>query len=208
MSSETGCVNPQVQPILDSGLPVIWVLGGPGSGKGTQCDKIVATYNFEHISSGDLLRLEVSKQSERAQALQAIMNEGKLVPMDIVLDLIREAMLEGLKKNKNGFLIDGYPRELIQGLTFEKSIVPVNVILYFECQEQTLIDRLLNRGKTSGRQDDNIDTIKNRLQTFLTNNDAILKEFEGKLVRINAERSVDEIFVDVKAALDKLTAKK
>ena len=100
-------------PLTKAGLPVIWVLGGPGCGKGTQCDKIVAKYGFTHLSSGDLLRDEVKSGSEMGKQLNAVMEKGDLVPLFVVLDLMAEAMIKKLDGSK-GFLIDGYPREVAQ----------------------------------------------------------------------------------------------
>merc|ERR1711902_13095 len=97
--------------------------GGPGSGKGTQCERIVAKYGYTHLSSGDLLRAEVQSGSERGKQLTEIMEKGELVPMFVVLDLLAEAMLSKLAGSK-GFLIDGYPREVAQGQEFEKEILP------------------------------------------------------------------------------------
>merc|ERR1711997_392146 len=108
-----------------SGLPIVWVLGGPGCGKGTQCDKIVAKYGFTHLSSGDLLREEVASGSDRGKSLTAIMESGQLVPLATVLDLLAEAMIKKLGGSK-GFLIDGYPREVAQGEEFEKAIAPAS----------------------------------------------------------------------------------
>ncbi|KAI5633000.1 adenylate kinase domain-containing protein [Phthorimaea operculella] len=188
------------------GKPIVWVLGGPGSGKGTQCEKIIAKYGFTHLSTGDLLRAEVKSGSDRAKTLTAIMERGELVPNDVVLDLLKEAM-EAKAATSNGFLIDGYPREESQGVAFEKAIAPVTVILYFECSCETLTKRLLGRAASSGRADDNEDTIKLRLKTFLENNDKVLAQYPSKLVRINAERTVDEIFAEVEAALDAVVKK-
>merc|ERR1712077_8298 len=112
-------------------LPIVWVLGGPGCGKGTQCDKIVAKYGFTHLSSGDLLRDEVNSGSARGKELLAIMEKGDLVPLQVVLDLLAEAMIKKLPSSK-GFLIDGYPREVSQGQEFEKDIGECAQILYFE----------------------------------------------------------------------------
>merc|ERR1711926_66385 len=111
-------------------------LGGPGSGKGTQCDKIVEKYGFTHLSSGDLLRAEVQSGSERGKILTEIMEKGDLVPMFVVLDLLAEAMLAKLDGSK-GYLIDGYPREVSQGEEFEKEICPCSKILYFEVSDET-----------------------------------------------------------------------
>ncbi|XP_028027767.1 adenylate kinase isoenzyme 1 isoform X2 [Bombyx mandarina] len=192
-------------PIDTSKKPIVWVLGGPGSGKGTQCDKIVAKYGFTHLSTGDLLRAEVKSGSERAKCLTAIMERGELVPNEIVLDLLKEAILARAEESK-GFLIDGYPREKSQGIAFEENIAPVSVIIYFEASSETLTQRLLGRAASSGRADDNEETIKLRLKTFLDNNDLVLAQYPDKLRRINAERPVDEIFAEVQSILDPLVA--
>ncbi|KAG6453999.1 hypothetical protein O3G_MSEX008440 [Manduca sexta] len=192
-------------PIDTSKKPIVWVLGGPGSGKGTQCEKIIAKYGFTHLSTGDLLRAEVKSGSERAKCLTAIMERGELVPNEIVLDLLKEAMLARAEEAK-GFLIDGYPREKSQGIAFEQAIAPVTVIIYFEASSETLTKRLLGRAASSGRADDNEDTIKLRLKTFIDNNELVLAQYPEKLRRINAERSVDEIFADVQAILDPIVA--
>merc|ERR1712042_305516 len=131
-------------PLKDAKLPVIWVLGGPGSGKGTQCDKIVEKYGYTHLSSGDLLRAEVQSGSERGKILTEIMKAGKLVPLFVVLDLLAEAMLSKLSGSK-GYLIDGYPREVQQGKEFEAEILPCTKILYFDVSDATMTERLLNR---------------------------------------------------------------
>ncbi|EFA03917.1 adenylate kinase isoenzyme 1 isoform X2 [Tribolium castaneum] len=196
-------MGPKTAPTPEIKVPIIWVLGGPGSGKGTQCEKIVAKYGFTHLSSGDLLRNEVASGSPRGKELTAIMERGELVPMEVVLDLLKEAILKCLPSSK-GFLIDGYPREKEQGIMFEQKIAPVNIVLFFDASEQTLVDRLLGRAKTSGRVDDNEETIKKRLHTFNTHNDQVVQQYTAKLKKINAERGADEIFTEVQTYLDPL----
>merc|ERR1711887_149600 len=186
-----------------SGLPIVWVLGGPGCGKGTQCDKIVAKYGFTHLSSGDLLREEMNSGSDRGKQLTAIMEKGDLVPLAVVLDLLAEAMLNKLSGSK-GYLIDGYPREVAQGEQFEAEIAPCAHILYFEVSDDTMTKRLLKRGETSGRADDNVETIKKRLDTFHKHSEPVIAAYATKCSKIPAERGVDEIFSDVCSALDKL----
>ncbi|XP_068621346.1 adenylate kinase isoenzyme 1 [Battus philenor] len=188
-------------PIDTSKKPIVWVLGGPGSGKGTQCEKIIAKYGFTHLSTGDLLRAEVKSGSDRAKCLTSIMERGELVPNETVLELLKEAIMARAADSK-GFLIDGYPREKSQGVAFENTIAPVNVILYFEASCETLTKRLLGRAASSGRADDNEETIKLRLKTFLDNNDQVLAQYPDKLKRINAEATVDEIFGEVQKILD------
>ncbi|KAF9798431.1 hypothetical protein SFRURICE_010018 [Spodoptera frugiperda] len=160
-------------PIIDtSKKPIVWVLGGPGSGKGTQCEKIIAKYGFTHLSTGDLLRAEEAIVSRAADS--------------------------------KGFLVDGYPREKSQGIAFEQAIAPVSVIIYFEASSETLTTRLLGRAASSGRADDNEETIKLRLKTFLDNNQQVLDQYPDKISRINAEASVDTIFDEVQKILDPL----
>jgi len=184
---------------------ILFVCGGPGSGKGTQCDRIVSRYGFTHLSSGDLLRDEVASKSPRGNELNALMQAGKLVPLETVLMLLKEAMIAKADVS-NGFLIDGYPREVDQGIRFEKSICPSKMVLYFEVSDAEMTRRLLNRGKTSGRVDDNEETIKKRLDTFHKSTEPVTTYYDrkGKLNTINAERSPDQIFKDVKDRLDRL----
>lgn len=104
--------------------------------------------------------------------------------MEVVLDLLREAILNNLPNSK-GFLIDGYPREKEQGIMFEQKISPVNLVLFFDASEKTLVERLLGRAKTSGRVDDNEETIKKRLHTFNTHNDQVVQQYTEKLKRVS-----------------------
>ncbi|KAG5675850.1 hypothetical protein PVAND_005720 [Polypedilum vanderplanki] len=194
--------------VVDSKTPIIWVLGGPGCGKGTQCDKIVAKYGFNHLSTGDLLRAEVASGSVKGQELLSIMKTGGLVSNEAVLELLAAAMSK--IENAKGFLIDGYPREEAQGREFEKLIRPVDLVLYFECSNETLVNRILVRAAASveKRADDNEETLKTRIATFRANTEKILIQYPDKLRRINAERGVDEIFAEVSDAIDATLAKK
>ncbi|VDM79945.1 unnamed protein product, partial [Strongylus vulgaris] len=153
---------------------------GPGSGKGTQCDKIVAKYGLSHLSSGDLLREEVKSGSPRGEKLSRVMEAGELVPLEIVLDLLKEAMVNEVSKGSKGFLIDGYPREVKQGREFETEIKEAKAVIFFDASDDTLIQRLMKRGKTSGRADDNLETIKNRLKTFINATAPVVNYYEKK----------------------------
>jgi len=195
--------NIDKSPLKAAKLPVIWVLGGPGCGKGTQCEQIVAKYGYTHLSSGDLLRDELKSGSDRAATLDEIMKKGDLVPLFVVLDLLAEAMIAKLAGSK-GFLIDGYPREVAQGQEFEREILPCSQILYFNVSDETMTARLLNRGKTSGRADDNEATIKLRLDTFHKHSKPVVEAYKEKCSTIPAERDPKDIFADVCSVLDKL----
>ncbi|XP_055898262.1 uncharacterized protein LOC106054528 isoform X3 [Biomphalaria glabrata] len=182
---------------------VIFVIGGPGSGKGTQCANIVKDYGFCHLSSGDLLRDEVKSGSERGKRLNAIMEKGDLVPLEEVLQLMKNAMVSNLTKT-NCFLVDGYPRELEQGLKFEKEVAPCTNVLYFDVSDETMTSRLLERGKSSGRVDDNEVTIKKRLQTFHNQTKPVIDYYKrfGKVCQISAESGIDEVYVEVKKFME------
>lgn len=191
-------------PFKDAKLPIIWVLGGPGSGKGTQCVKIVEKFGYTHISSGDLLRAEVASGSDLGKSCEAIMKSGSLVPTGVIMDLMKKAILEAVATSK-GYLIDGLPRELGQAKIFEEEISTCALVLNFEVSDETLKARLLERGKGSGRVDDqNMDTILARIETFHNISEPVIKQYASLCKTINAERPVDEVFVDVETVLKAL----
>ncbi|XP_015792410.1 adenylate kinase isoenzyme 1 [Tetranychus urticae] len=181
--------------------PVIFVIGGPGCGKGTQCEKIVSKYGFTHLSTGDLLRDEVKSGSERGKRLNAIMESGQLVPLEEVLGLLKDAIKKN-DSNSKGFLIDGYPREVDQAIKFEEQVSKCTFVIYFDVSDSVMVQRLLKRGETSGRIDDNEETIKKRLATFHQHSDPILSHYKDKLVKISGERLPEEIFLDVCKAIE------
>merc|ERR1712109_97852 len=109
-----------------------------------------------------------------------MMEKGDLVPLFVVLDLLAEAMLAKLNGSK-GFLIDGYPREVSQGEEFEKEICPCSKILYFEVSDETMTERLLKRGQSSGRVDDNVETIKKRLNTFHQHSEPVMDHYAANV---------------------------
>lgn len=186
---------------------VIFVIGGPGCGKGTQCAKIVETFGFTHLSTGDLLRSEVTSGSTRGQTLSAIMERGELVPMETILEIVRDALIK--RPDTKDFLIDGFPRELNQAVQFEKEIAVCECVLYFECSAETMTARLLKRGETSGRVDDNEATIKNRLETFFSQTIPVIEYYKEreKIHTISAETNPEEIFREVKTILDSLPSR-
>lgn len=194
--------------MASSDVPIIWILGGPGSGKGTQCAKIVEKFGFSHFSTGDLLRAEVAAGTDKGKELSEIMKRGDLVPNEEVLDLLLKAMKES--QGSKGFLIDGYPREKSQGVAFEKSIAPVDLIISLECRPETMVSRILKRASESveKRADDNEATIKNRIETFIKNTDEILSQYPTQTKRVDGERDVDVIFSEVSQAISDVVANK
>ncbi|KAM2933862.1 hypothetical protein FF1_041752 [Malus domestica] len=171
---------------------ITFVLGGPGSGKGTQCAKIVEAFGFTHVSAGDLLRREIASNSAYGSVILGTIREGKIVPSQVTVQLIQKEM-ESSDNDK--FLIDGFPRSEQNREAFERIIgTEPNVVLFFDCPEQEMVKRVLNRNQ--GRVDDNIETIKKRLEIFDELNWPVINHYSktGKLHKINAVGTVDDIF--------------
>ncbi|MCI4377800.1 hypothetical protein PGIGA_G00207570 [Pangasianodon gigas] len=190
---------------------VVFVLGGPGAGKGTQCAKIVENFSYTHLSAGDLLREERSRTgSEFGQLIDSYIKEGKIVPVEITISLLKKAMEETMKKDENKFrfLIDGFPRneDNLQGWTkVMDGKADVKFVLFFDCGNEVCIERCLERGKSSGRTDDNKESLEKRIQTYLQSTRPIIVQYEkqGKVRTIDASRSVSEVFADVKSVFDR-----
>ncbi|KAI3872239.1 hypothetical protein MKW98_011731 [Papaver atlanticum] len=174
---------------------ISFVLGGPGSGKGTQCAKIAHTFGFTHLSAGDLLRTEISSNSEKGAVILETIKQGKIVPSEVTVDLIRRA-IESSKNHK--FLIDGFPRSEENRIAFEKIMgAEPNFVLYFDCPEEEMVKRVLCRNE--GRVDDNIDTLKKRLKIYESLNLPVINYYlaKGKVHKINAVGPEEEIFEQV-----------
>ncbi|XP_031710707.1 UMP-CMP kinase [Anarrhichthys ocellatus] len=190
---------------------VVFVLGGPGAGKGTQCSKIVENYSYTHLSAGDLLRAERGREgSEFGQLIDSYIKEGSIVPVEITINLLRKAMEESMHKDDKRFrfLIDGFPRNednLTGWNTVMVDKADVKFVLFFDCSNEVCIDRCLERGKSSGRTDDNRESLEKRIQTYLQSTRPIIELYEkqGKVRTVDASHSLDKVFADVKAILDK-----
>jgi len=187
-----------VDALKAANLPIIWILGGPGSGKGTQCDNLQGKTGFTHLSSGDLLRNEVVSASTRGLQLYKLMEMGELVPTQVVLDLIAEAMVQGVYGgNTKGFLLDAFPWNLEQADAFVSRIGSPKKAIYLSLEQDVMIDRLLNRGNF----DDNRETIEKRCANFQNETRPVLEKFQSVVVRLDANRPADEVTADIMAAL-------
>eukprot|EP00761_Pharyngomonas_kirbyi_P011847 gb/GECH01011873.1/.p1 GENE.gb/GECH01011873.1/~~gb/GECH01011873.1/.p1 ORF type:complete len:191 (+),score=51.47 gb/GECH01011873.1/:1-573(+) len=176
---------------------VFFVLGGPGAGKGTQCSLLVKRYGFTHLSAGDLLRAEMNSGSEHGEMISRMIKNGEIVPKEVTIGLLKKAILEA--DNETGYLIDGFPRAIDQSEDFENNVVKSKFMLFLDCSEEVMQDRLLQRGQSSGRSDDNIESIKKRFRTYLEQTMPVIEKYEkeGKLRKVSAMRSVEEVFDDV-----------
>lgn len=198
-----------------SDVTVVFVLGGPGAGKGTQCAKLVSEYGFTHLSAGDLLRAEQEREgSQFGGLIRDYIKDGLIVPMEVTVQLLENAMTEAINnsknKNKDGsdksggrFLIDGFPRKMDQAHKFEETVCPAKTVLFFDCPEKEMEARLLERGKTSGRSDDNAESIRKRFRTFVETSMPVVDYYEkqGKVVKVEATSSPDEVFASTKKLL-------
>jgi UMP-CMP kinase len=189
-------------------VTVIFVLGGPGAGKGTQCANLVRDYKFTHLSAGDLLRAEQERpDSEFGTLIKDYIKDGLIVPMEVTVQLLENAMTEVVKNNNDGkgkFLIDGFPRKMDQALKFEETVCPSKFVLFFDCPEEEMQRRLLERGKTSGRTDDNAESIKKRFKVFVETSMPVVDYFEkqGRVVKVVATKSPDGVYNETRAKLE------
>ncbi|KAI9817723.1 MAG: bifunctional uridylate/adenylate kinase [Phylliscum demangeonii] len=185
---------------------VIFVLGGPGAGKGTQCALLVRDYGFVHLSAGDLLRAEQARAgSQLGELIAQHIRDGIIVPMEVTVALLENAMLEAIMRRDGAtFLIDGFPRKMDQALRFERDVCPSAFTLFFDCPEPVLRERLLRRGQTSGRADDNPESIAKRFQTYLHTTMPVVEHYErqAKLVRVDASPGPDRVYADVRRCLE------
>jgi adenylate kinase len=184
------------------------LFGPPGSGKGTQSEKLVEKYGLIHLSTGNLLREEIANRTPLGLEAKNFMDKGQLVPDEVVIGMI-DSCLEHHKK-ASGFLFDGFPRTLAQAQALDKLLTlkktEIALVLALEVSEEELVKRLLNRGKTSGRSDDVNETVIHQRFTVYTNETVPIAEHYKKLKRfqsIKGEGSVEEIFNSLCQAIDK-----
>ncbi|KAI0049676.1 UMP-CMP kinase [Auriscalpium vulgare] len=212
----------QPKPLFDhEKVTVIFVLGGPGAGKGTQCERLVNDFSFSHLSAGDLLRAEQDRpESQYGQLIRTAIREGTIVPMEVTVKLLENAMGDviaskagsddGWKDGKGRFLIDGFPRKMDQAEKFEQDVCQGSLVLFFTTTEEVMLKRLLKRGETSGREDDNIESIKKRFVTYRDQTMPVIEYYakEDRVAEIDSSPSVDEVYAVTKAAIAKVFAEK
>lgn len=185
---------------------VLFVLGGPGAGKGTQCANLVRDYHFTHLSAGDLLRAEQDRPgSDFGDLIRDYIKNGQIVPQEVTIQLLENAMKDTVDKSgKRKFLIDGFPRKMDQALKFEEIVCKSSFTLFFDCPEETMQKRLLKRGETSGRADDNSESIKKRFKTFVETSMPVVEMFEkeGRVVKVEATKSPEDVYAEVQKKIE------
>ena len=184
----------------------IVIFGAPGSGKGTQSERIVEKYGLDHISTGEVLRGEIAAGTELGKTAQRIIDKGQLIPDELMISILA-GKLDKLVGSK-GVIFDGFPRTIAQAEALKTMLnergQDVTAMIELDVPEDELMTRLLLRGKESGRADDNEETIKKRLVVY-NEQTSPLKEWykaDGKHCYINGSGELDRIFADIVVAID------
>ena len=186
----------------------IVIFGAPGSGKGTQSERIVEKYGINHISTGDVLRAEIKNGTELGKTAKGYIDQGQLIPYELMIDILA-SVFDSFKDSK-GVIFDGFPRTIAQAEALKKMLAErgqdVSVMVDLEVPEDELMVRLIKRGKDSGRADDNEETIKKRLHVYHSQTAPLIDWYknEKKYQHINGLGTMEGIFAEICEAIDKL----
>lgn len=189
------------------------LFGAPGSGKGTQSSKIIDSFGLQHISTGELLRDHISRGTELGTVANGYISKGQLIPDDLMIDILDHELSTNLKDAK-GVIFDGFPRTIPQAKALEKLLekrgTSLAGVIGLEVPEDELVERLLNRGKETGRADDNLETIKNRLDVYHSQTEPLKDHYsgEGKYISIKGTGIVDDIFEEIARQIENRTGEK
>ncbi len=187
----------------------IVIFGAPGAGKGTQSDKLIEKYGLGHISTGDVLRNEIKKGSELGKTAKGYIDNGQLIPDDLMINILA-SVYDGFGKGHAGVIFDGFPRTIPQAEALKKMLADrgdkVAAMIELSVPEDELKARLINRGKISGRSDDNEEAIKKRLDVYHHQTAPLIDwyEKEGLHYHVEGLGTVDEIFGRIEAVIDNL----
>jgi adenylate kinase len=186
----------------------IVLFGPPGAGKGTQSTKLIEEYQLVHLSTGDILRTEIANKTKLGMEAKKLMDQGLLVPDEVVINMI-EARVDA-NRNAKGFIFDGFPRTTAQAealdLLLGRKKTSISMMLALEVEDEELIRRLLNRGKDSGRPDDqNREVISKRIFEYNSKTAPLKKYYsdQGKFHGVEGEGSIEEIFSRLTSIIEK-----
>lgn len=187
----------------------IVIFGAPGAGKGTQSDKLIEKYGLGHISTGDVLRNEIKNGTELGQTAKGYIDNGQLIPDDLMVSILA-SVYDGFGKEHAGVIFDGFPRTILQAEALKKMLAErghqIDAMIELSVPEDELMARLLNRGKLTGRSDDNEETIKKRLDVYHNQTAPLIDWYENEGIHHHVEGlgTVDEIFGRICAVVDAL----
>ncbi len=187
----------------------IVIFGAPGSGKGTQSEKIIDRYGLHHISTGELLRKHIAEGTKLGKVADQFISKGLLIPDELMVDVLADLFHNDPRLIEKGVIFDGFPRTIPQAEALADLLkefgVGIDKVVGLEVDEDELINRMLERGKTSGRADDNIDTIRKRLEVYHKQTSPLKNYYteRDQYRKIDGNRTVDEIFNDISKELDR-----
>lgn len=186
----------------------IVMFGAPGSGKGTQSEVLIKTYGLFHISTGDVLRDHIKRGTDLGKTAKEFIDKGQLIPDELMVNILASVVDDNKDAAKNGVIFDGFPRTIAQAealeAMLEKRGTKVSGVIGLDVPEEILIGRLLNRGKESGRSDDNLETITSRLEVY-NNQTSPLKDFysqKGLLHMVQGTGGAEVVFERVKKVIE------
>lgn len=192
----------------------IVIFGAPGSGKGTQSERLIKRYGLHHISTGELLRDHISRGTHLGKVADSYISRGLLIPDELMVEVLADIFKEHPETAAKGVIFDGFPRTIAQAEALSKMLADygtdIHAVVGLEVDEDELIRRMLERGKDSGRSDDNIDTIRKRLEVYHKQT-APLKEYylkQGRYHAIDGSGDLDRISEDIAKELDQHKDKK
>jgi adenylate kinase family enzyme len=199
-------VTPEEVHASEPTLPeMVFVIGGPGSGKGTLCDKLIANHGYKHLSIGEAFRAEIAAGSDIGHQVDELIKAGALVPDDVVMQTLTNTVMGIRNEPHTRLLLDGFPRTVEQAIMFEMLIGRPSKVIWLNCDDTVLVNRILGRAATSGRADDHEEAVLIRIKTFKESTAPIYQymeaQFPDRLVAVDASGSIDDVYVSIKLAL-------
>ncbi len=189
----------------------VLLLGPQGSGKGTQAKRIEAEYGIPHIATGEMLRTAIDQETELGQRVKPIVRSGRLVPDDLMIDLIRERL--GEEDTAEGFILDGFPRTSAQADALDTMLSEIgrelSIVFEFQLSDDVATERLMRRAELENRSDDTPEPIARRLALYHEETEPLIEHYRlhGNLVGIHADNSVNEVFAELQEALDQVASR-